>query len=63
MVNRCVCFDTTLEKILKLALEKNYSFEQVLNTTNCGSKCGMCKPYIKKCLETGQTEFKATDPL
>lgn len=54
-VVRCVCFDTTFEQLKALGMR---SLEEVQRETQCGTKCGLCVPYILRMLETGETAFK-----
>lgn len=56
-VNRCVCFSTTFAEILEAARPNGWTVEDVEQALGCGSACGMCKPYIRECLKTGETTF------
>ncbi len=52
---RCVCFDKTFEELKALGLA---TIEEISAETGCGTKCGLCLPYILKMLETGDTRFR-----
>lgn len=56
-IDRCVCFSTTFAEILEAARPHGWTVEDVEQALGCGSACGMCKPYIRECLKTGETIF------
>jgi bacterioferritin-associated ferredoxin len=29
----------------------------LMHETGCGAQCGLCKPYLRRMLRTGETEF------
>lgn len=62
MINRCICYDTTFAELLVLSKMNDWTYEQVLEKTGCGSACGLCLIYIKACLETGETTFDIYKP-
>lgn len=49
VVDRCVCFDVTFERMLAEGCER---LEDVVARWGCTTKCGLCKPYILRTLET-----------
>lgn len=49
VVDRCVCFDVTFARMLAEGCE---SLEDVVARWGCTKKCGLCKPYILRTLET-----------
>lgn len=58
MITACVCFRKSFSEIKCIAAEKSLTtMREVEETTQCGTKCGLCIPYIKEMLETGKTEF------
>jgi bacterioferritin-associated ferredoxin len=57
-VKMCVCYDTTFADLKQSGVR---SFEDVANRFGCGTGCGLCRPYIARMLETGQTEFAIID--
>lgn len=63
MINRCICFDTSFTELLVMSKMNNWTFEQLLEKTGCGSACGLCLVYIKACLETGETVFDLKKPI
>lgn len=57
-VTHCVCHNQPFEQLLDLARRENLSFEQLRDATGCASGCGMCEPYIRVMLRSGQTHFR-----
>ena len=56
-IDRCVCYDTPFKEIVKRARAEEWTVEDIVRILGCGSGCGMCKPYLREALKTGQTEF------
>jgi bacterioferritin-associated ferredoxin len=44
---RCICYDRTIVDIVQQALQNGWDIEQIKSTTKCGSRCGLCVPYIR----------------
>jgi bacterioferritin-associated ferredoxin len=57
-IDRCVCFNLTFAFVLKDAREKQLTVEQVELSLGCGGGCGLCRPYLRRCLRTGETSFE-----
>jgi bacterioferritin-associated ferredoxin len=57
-IDRCVCFNLTFAFVLKDAQEKQRTVEQVELSLGCGGGCGLCRPYLRRCLRTGETSFE-----
>ena len=57
-IDRCVCFNLTFAFVLKDAREKQLTLEQVELSLGCGGGCGLCRPYLRRCLRTGETSFE-----
>jgi NAD(P)H-nitrite reductase large subunit len=53
-VKMCVCFDTTFRSLLEAGV---HSLDEIVERFGCTSGCGLCRPYIVRMLETGETEF------
>jgi bacterioferritin-associated ferredoxin len=43
--------------LLPLARERNWDLLQLMAETGCGAGCGLCRPYLRRMLRTGETEF------
>ncbi len=57
LVSRCICMRFPFERLLPLARERGWTTEDVMRETGCGDQCGLCRPYLRRMLATGQTEF------
>ncbi len=57
-VTRCVCQRMTFDALLRLAREYDWTLEQLMAETGCGDQCGLCRPYLARMLETGETAFR-----
>jgi bacterioferritin-associated ferredoxin len=58
MVTRCVCFDVSFERLKALALAEGITdIEALGERIEFGQNCGLCLPYIRLMLETGDTAF------
>lgn len=44
-------------ELLPLATDAGWALADVMRETGCGTQCGLCRPYIRCMLETGQTAF------
>jgi bacterioferritin-associated ferredoxin len=59
MITKCVCADVTFEKIKEIADKyRCANIPCIQRHINFGESCGMCRPYVKKMLETGETKFE-----
>jgi bacterioferritin-associated ferredoxin len=64
LVSRCICRDTPFGSLLSQARASGWTLADLMRETGCGAQCGLCRPYLKRMLETGETEFYEllTDP-
>lgn len=53
-VNRCVCMDVPFAELIRLQREAGADLAELQRKTRCGQGCGLCLPYIKVALMTGQ---------
>lgn len=69
-VDRCVCHQVPF-KLLDQIVESEHDVEKespeqihaaLSKRTKCSTGCGMCKPYILRMIETGQTSFLPFPP-
>ena len=56
MVDRCVCEDKTFAELLAVAKREGLDFDALADTTGCGRSCGLCEPYLRTVLESGEPE-------
>ena len=45
-------------EILRLARAESWDLEKTARATGCGAACGLCRPYLRRMLATGETEFR-----
>ncbi len=58
----CVCHRRTFRELMDLVLDRGgMSCEELVREGYCGGGCGMCVPYVKKMLATGETAFAPGD--
>jgi NAD(P)H-nitrite reductase large subunit len=54
-VRQCVCFEKTFQELKEAGV---LTLSEVIERFGCTTGCGLCKPYILRMLETGETEFE-----
>jgi NAD(P)H-nitrite reductase large subunit len=63
MVDRCVCFSRTFAELKRIAeREGARDIAALQSAADFGLKCGLCKPYVQRMLETGGTRFPIMPP-
>jgi len=40
-----------------MARARDWDLADVMRETGCGAQCGLCRPYLRRMLRTGETEF------
>ncbi len=58
-IDRCVCFNVLFSELKQYADSRPCRYEDMRRRFNCGRGCGLCVPYIRELLRTGQTSFPA----
>jgi len=58
MVAMCVCRRVPFAVLLPLARAEGWGLEELAAATGCGAGCGLCRPYLRRMLITGETEFR-----
>ena len=61
-VDRCICTDTTFASLLSNVKGAKLSYEALTRETGACLQCGLCGPYVRKCLRTGQVVFHELIP-
>lgn len=56
-IDRCVCFNLRFAELQQKLEGRPSSMDQIARRFGCGSCCGLCRPYIARMLETGETVF------
>lgn len=56
-VTMCICRRVPFVRLLPLARAHGWSLDEVMRETGCGDQCGLCRPYLRRMLATGETTF------
>lgn len=56
-IDRCVCRNRRFAELLPLARSGGWSLATLMQETGCGDQCGLCRPYLREMLATGETVF------
>ncbi len=57
LVSGCICRNLAFAELLPRARAVNWSLEDLMRETGAGAQCGLCRPYLKRMLRTGETVF------
>ena len=58
LITMCVCRQMPFAHVLPLARAGGLDLEGIARATGCGAGCGLCRPYLRRMLVTGDTEFR-----
>jgi bacterioferritin-associated ferredoxin len=56
-VSRCICRGVEFADLLPRARAAGWTLDDLIRETGCGAGCGLCRPYLRRMLETGETQF------
>ena len=56
-ISRCVCQAREFADLLPRARENGWGLTALMDHTGCGAQCGLCRPYLRRMLQTGETVF------
>jgi bacterioferritin-associated ferredoxin len=56
-VTQCLCRRMPFVRLLPMARERGWQLADLIRETGCGDQCGLCRPYLRRMLETGETAF------
>ena len=57
-IDRCVCFKQRFAELKEVADTKGVgTLEELQEHVSFGLECGLCRPYVRRMLQTGQTVF------
>ena len=56
-VSHCLCLGRSFDDLLKQARRDGLDLDQLMHQTGAGQGCGLCRPYLRQALQTGQTVF------
>jgi bacterioferritin-associated ferredoxin len=57
VVSQCVCKATPFTELLGRATAFHWDLADLMRETGCGAQCGLCRPYLRRMLSTGETVF------
>jgi bacterioferritin-associated ferredoxin len=57
-VTRCLCRGLPFADLLPLARANAWDLAALARETGAGAGCGLCRPYLRRMLETGETVFR-----
>ena len=57
-VSRCLCRNIAFEQLLPRARAAGWDLDALIRETGCGAGCGLCRPYLRRMLMTGDTVFR-----
>ena len=62
-VRACMCHPHTFAELKTLAHTCGWtSVEDITRSVGCGGGCGLCRPYLARMLQTGETAFAVLPP-
>ena len=57
-IDRCLCFGRTFADLAEVAAATGAAtVPELQQHVAFGQKCGLCRPYVRRMLRTGQTVF------
>lgn len=56
-ITTCLCRGITFARLLPRARAGNWDLAMLMRETGCGAGCGLCRPYLRRMLATGETVF------
>lgn len=57
-IDRCVCLNRRFADLLTdVRARGGFTLAGLMRETGCGDRCGLCRPYLRRMLSTGQTVF------
>ncbi len=54
---RCECRHLPFDRLLPMARADDWDLVTLIRETGCGAQCGLCRPYLRRMLATGETVF------
>ena len=56
-VDRCICRNRSFAELGAAARAAEWDLAALMAETGCGAQCGLCRPYLRRMLATGETVF------
>jgi bacterioferritin-associated ferredoxin len=57
LVSACICKAAPFDVLLPQARAHRWDLSDLMRETGCGAQCGLCRPYLRRMLRTGETAF------
>jgi bacterioferritin-associated ferredoxin len=57
-ITRCICRGVAFADLLPVARAQGWDLPALMRETGCGAGCGLCRPYLRRMLLTGETVFR-----
>jgi bacterioferritin-associated ferredoxin len=57
LVSGCICKSCSFDALLPRVRAHGWTLDDVMRETGCGTGCGLCRPYLRRMLRTGETAF------
>ena len=57
-IDRCICTGLTFAQVLERAPVGGWDLDAIRRETKVGENCGLCRPYVRRALATGETVFQ-----
>lgn len=57
VIDRCICRGVPFAELLPRARAGGWTLDDLIRETGCGGQCGLCRPYLRRMLATGETVF------
>lgn len=56
-ITHCLCRRQPFAGLLPQARRQGWDLATLMRETGCGAQCGLCRPYLRRMLVTGETVF------
>ena len=56
-IDRCICTGITFASALAKAKTEQWGLEELKRELGVSANCGLCRPYLRRALATGETVF------
>ncbi|HWA59329.1 MAG TPA: hypothetical protein VG692_18900 [Gemmatimonadales bacterium] len=56
-VTHCLCRREAFARLLPQARDRGWDLAALMRETGCGAQCGLCRPYLRRMLASGETVF------
>jgi len=58
LIDRCICYNIKFTDVKKIMDENGFkTIEEVQSVVDVSKNCKLCRPYLEKMIQTGETEF------